>query len=251
MSARPIDPGQGARAAANADRVEKLSLVIQNRVQLRKEEIIKAAERVFARKGLHEATISEIANQAGVSEGTIYEHFSTKDNLLFSIPELFTRNMGEFGKFHLRLIRGAANKLRAYIYLYMWVMQENPDYAIVSLLHLKGNLKFRKTEGFRLVRQWYRLAADIIAEGVESGEFRDDVDPYIIRSILMGAADQVTANWLLSDRKRDLLDAVDPIFDTIMEGVLGKTPPSSAKWSAARRREPLGPIPEMPAAKST
>ena len=49
--------------------------------------IIRAAENVFAEKGYIQATISEIARLANVSEGTIYEYFKNKEDLLLSIPE--------------------------------------------------------------------------------------------------------------------------------------------------------------------
>jgi TetR/AcrR family fatty acid metabolism transcriptional regulator len=45
--------------------------------------ILKAAENIFARKGFHAATVSDIARKAKVSEGTIYEYFSSKEELLF------------------------------------------------------------------------------------------------------------------------------------------------------------------------
>ena len=48
--------------------------------------ILKAAEKIFAQKGFHEATISDIAKKAEVSEATIYDYFSSKEELLFSTP---------------------------------------------------------------------------------------------------------------------------------------------------------------------
>jgi AcrR family transcriptional regulator len=48
---------------------------------------LNAAEHVFAEKGFHEATLSDIAKKAHVSEATIYEYFLSKEELLFSIPK--------------------------------------------------------------------------------------------------------------------------------------------------------------------
>ena len=45
--------------------------------------MLKAAENIFARKGFHAATVSDIARKAKVSEGTIYEYFTSKEELLF------------------------------------------------------------------------------------------------------------------------------------------------------------------------
>lgn len=54
-------------------------------VQARRAQIIDAAARVFAEKGFHRATTREIASAAGVSEGTIYNYFDSKADLLIGI----------------------------------------------------------------------------------------------------------------------------------------------------------------------
>lgn len=59
-------------------------------VQKRSVQILEAAARVFAQKGYHAATTKEIAAEAGVSEGTIYNYFQSKEDLLLSIPRLIS-----------------------------------------------------------------------------------------------------------------------------------------------------------------
>jgi len=59
-------------------------------VQKRSAQILEAAARVFAQKGYHAATTKEIASEAGVSEGTIYNYFQSKEDLLLSIPRLIS-----------------------------------------------------------------------------------------------------------------------------------------------------------------
>lgn len=211
------------------------------KMEVRKEQILKAAERSFAQKGFHESTIAEIAKEAEVSEGTIYEYFSSKEGLLFSIPEAFTRKAREQSRFHLKLIRGAANRLRAIIYLYLHTWQEHPDYAVINLLILKGNMNFRKTEGYRLIREGFQEISRTIQEGVDDGEFRADANIYVIRSVLMGAVDHVTINWLFSDRQRLLVDLVDPIMDLVMDGLVwddSLTGGQRPRWDRWRRTRP-------------
>lgn len=55
-------------------------------VEERKAQILAAATKVFARKGFERATIAEIAREAGVAEGSIYNYFKNKGDLLISIP---------------------------------------------------------------------------------------------------------------------------------------------------------------------
>ena len=224
----------------------------QGKPNVRKEQILKAAERIFAQKGFHESTVAEIAKEARVSEGTIYEYFSTKEGLLFTIPEAFIAKARAQNLFHLQLIRGAANRLRAIVHLYLHTWQENPDYAVINLLILKGNLNFRQTEGYRLIRQGFREITGIIEDGIASGEFRADIDAYVVRSVLMGAVDHATINWLLSEREHKLVDLVDPIMDLVMTGLISPGPATAGaqqRWyhwpSRPTQAAPAGPAPAM------
>ena len=53
--------------------------------EARRKQILDAAVQVFARKGFHRATIREIARTAGIAEGTIYNYFENKNDLLTAI----------------------------------------------------------------------------------------------------------------------------------------------------------------------
>jgi AcrR family transcriptional regulator len=54
-------------------------------IEARRTQILDAAAQVFAEKGFHRATTREIAGVAGISEGTIYNYFNSKESLLFGI----------------------------------------------------------------------------------------------------------------------------------------------------------------------
>src|SRR6187455_2300459 len=53
----------------------------------KRERILLAAERIFARHGFFAARVSEIAREAGVADGTIYLYFKSKDDVLISLFE--------------------------------------------------------------------------------------------------------------------------------------------------------------------
>ncbi len=57
----------------------------QQLIEARRNQILDAAAAVFAEKGFHRATTKEIAQTAGVSEGTIYNYFASKPDLLIGI----------------------------------------------------------------------------------------------------------------------------------------------------------------------
>jgi AcrR family transcriptional regulator len=58
------------------------------RARQRRQAILESAARVFARRGFDKATTREIAREADISEGTIYNYFSSKEHLLQALAEI-------------------------------------------------------------------------------------------------------------------------------------------------------------------
>ncbi len=146
-----------------------------SKIEIRKKNIIDTATKVFSQRGFQEATITEIAKEAKVSEASIYEYFSTKEGLLFSIPAESSQTLFDLMAFHLKLIRGAANKLRAIVFLFMDSYQNSPDFAAVLMLFLKHNKKFLDTKGHHAIKEGIKQITQVIEEGIAANEFRSDL----------------------------------------------------------------------------
>ena len=185
--------------------------------------ILKAAEHTFARKGFHEATISDIAKKAKVSEATIYEYFSSKEELLFSIPAETIHQYQEKNLEILEYIQGAANKLRFLIYRHLKLYASNPDYANVVMLILKGNRNFLNTDAYKIVQRSARNTTQVLEEGIQNGEFRPDIKPYLVRAMIWGTIEHLVTRKSLFGKPQDLLGLADHIVGTIFRGIL--TPP--------------------------
>jgi len=194
-------------------------MTVQRKSTIRKEKILKAAERIFAQKGFQETTISDVAQEAGVSDATIYEYFTSKEELLFSIPGETARRGKEFIELHLKYIRGAANKIRAVVYHYLDFYQKEPDYASVAMLILKQNRKFLETKAYQDVREMSRLIIQVIKEGVASGEFKPQTDPYLVRSMILGTIEHMVIRSVLLGKPENLLEFVDPLTDLLVDGL--------------------------------
>jgi TetR/AcrR family transcriptional regulator, fatty acid metabolism regulator protein len=196
-----------------------MSLAKVRKTGARREQIVKAAEKVFAEKGFHAATISEMAREAGLSEPTLYEYFSSKEEILFNIPAETSRKLGKIIEFHLGMVKGTAEKLRALIYILFWIHQTDPAYAAVSYLILKQSSRFMETDEYQVLRKALRPLIDVIEEGTASGEIKSGFTPYFIRSVILGTIEHLTTRKLLMGTDDNLLDYVDPLVDLIMGGV--------------------------------
>lgn len=182
--------------------------------------VLEAAESIFAQKGFHETTISDIARQAKVSEATIYEYFTSKEELLFAIPAETIHQYQEKNREILPYIEGAVNKLRFLIIRHLGLYADNPDYANVVMLILKGNRKFIDAEAYKIVQSSARHTIQVLKEGVESGEFRSDIDPYLVRSIIWGTVEHLVTRKSLLGKPEDLQPLADEIIRTIFKGIV-------------------------------
>jgi TetR/AcrR family fatty acid metabolism transcriptional regulator len=210
----------------------------QKRAEARKQQILRAAERVFARKGFQEATISDVAREAEVSDATIYEYFASKEELLFSIPGETARKGKEKIESILKLVRGTANKIRVIIYDYLWFYKTHPDYASVAMLILKQNRKFLETNAYEDVRELSRMILKVIREGVEDGDIKANVDPHLLRSVILGTIEHMVIRWVLLGKPENLEDYVDPLTDLIMEGIASRQ--VQGPWNVRIMVEPSG-----------
>jgi len=196
----------------------------KGRVEARKKQILGAAERVFALKGFQEATISDVAREARVSDATIYEYFPSKEELLFSIPGETARRGKEEIESVLKMVRGAANKIRVIIYHYLRFYNSHPEYASVAMLVLKPHRKFMETAAYRDVQELSRLILQVVKEGVEKGEIAPEVDVYLARALILGGIDHVVTRWVLRGKPEYLEALVDPLTDMLMKGIGPRMP---------------------------
>ena len=181
--------------------------------------ILRAAEHILAKKGFQAATISDIAKKAKVSEATIYEYFSSKEELLFSIPAETIKEYQDKNREILPHIQGAANKLRFLIYRHLGLYADKPDYATVVMLMLKGSRNFLKTDAYKIVQSSARNYIQVLEEGVQNGEFRNDIQPYLVRAMIWGTIDHLVTRKSLLGRPDDLLAHAENIFNTLFSGI--------------------------------
>ena len=202
---------------ANPSKIKSNSKVLKN--PLKGAAILRAAQHIFAKKGFQAATVSDIAKKAKVSDATIYEYFSSKEELLFSIPAETIREYHEKNREILPHIQGAANKLRFLIHRHLGLYADNPDYATVVMLTLKGSRNFLKTDAYKIVQSSARNYIQVFEEGIQNGEFRSDIKPYLVRALIWGSIEHLVTRKSLLGKPADLLDLADDIYDTIFTGI--------------------------------
>jgi len=173
---------------------------------IRRESIIQAAIEVFGKKGFQAATISEIAQRADVAEGSIYQYFKNKEDLFFSIPIEETKEFRTQLELHLEGIFGAFNKIRKFVWYFLYFFKVNPAYGRMLMLEMRVSKSFVKTETYDFLKKSVGHVLEIIIEGQEEGVIRKDTDVYILRHLVLGILEHMVTRWLLKGGKYDLLE---------------------------------------------
>jgi TetR/AcrR family fatty acid metabolism transcriptional regulator len=187
--------------------------------KVKRQVIIDAAVEVFSRNGFQNSTISQIAQKANVAEGTIYQYFKNKEDLFFSIPIDKTKEFYSELELHLQGIHGAENKIRKFVWYYLYHLQENPEYARALMLEMRVNRNFARTKTFGPYRPLTHKVLEIIEEGQEEGVMRKDVDIYVMRHLILGMLEHIVTRWLLKGEKGDLLAQYSGAVELLIHGI--------------------------------
>ncbi len=185
--------------------VKNMCALIVDR-EKKKEDIILAALKMFSEKGFLRTTIKDIAEQAGIGKGTVYEYFKDKEEIIQSSFFYFQRFLEVDMEKILLSDKNGALKLSDLIKAILKVLN-NKEGNYLDLMFdfwaegMKGNKKgIMLTEMKRFYDIYRKMIEDIIIEGIKDGSIREDIDPFETASILIGAMDGIMVQWIL-DRK--------------------------------------------------
>jgi AcrR family transcriptional regulator len=186
------------------------------RKQAYRKVILDAAERVFADRGYEGSRIQLIADEAGVSVGTIYGVFGSKSDLFSTV---LTRRLPEL----LEVTRAAAlnaetplQSLRTGTRAYIIFLLEHPDYLQIHLReHAWGLGPTRATrEQFAAWDEGLELYAEVLKVAAESGEVIDEDPERLARCIT--AVHQVQLwDWVengMTEPAEQVADRLDRLF---------------------------------------
>ncbi|WP_028317984.1 TetR/AcrR family transcriptional regulator [Desulfobulbus elongatus] len=157
--------------------------------------IIRAATKVFAKKGFFNARISDIAKEAKVADGTIYLYFNNKFDILLSV---FEQEIGKLIEHVTLLLEKEANsktKLEIFITNHLEEMKKNRYLAEVIHIELRQTTKIIREYRKNTFNEYLKIVAAIIEQGQEDGTFRKDIQPDIVRQVVFGALDEISSNW--------------------------------------------------------
>lgn len=181
-------------------------------------EILRAAARVFSRLGYHRASITDVADELGITAAALYYYVDSKDQLLFEASQIAIAMMDtELAIIQADKKLSGLEKLRRYFHIYarngvedfgrclaLTNFDDAPPYAVAM------------KEGRRMMTDAVR---GMIRLGIKDGSIKPCND-MLIAFALFGAANTL-AKWWSPDGKLSPSAAIDGMFDPFIEGLAG------------------------------
>ena len=203
----------------------------------KRERILQAAERVFAKRGFFAARVSEIAKDAGVADGTIYLYFKNKDDLLISLFEARMHQVNDELRAQVAKEKTPLAQLRAFIRRYLQLVADEPAAAEVLTIELRQSSKFMKEYENPQFADFLRLLGGIIAAGQERGELDAQVPSHVAARMIFGMLDELSLAWVLArqpplsgpapgtrPKKFDIVRAADWAVAVVTSGLKKESP---------------------------
>jgi AcrR family transcriptional regulator len=186
----------------------------------RRQQIVAAALAVFAERGYSSANVSDVAARAGVSQGTIYWYFESKEELFRAAILYAFMDFGEEAIGGLDQYSTATDKVRAMAR----VMEEFADVAQGLFMLFLGYWASsdRREESAQiwidLLKEYKDVVSGVIEEGTASGEFRP-VDAEALTWALLAAYDGLAA-YAMFVPDMDLKAVNRAFVETLLNGLL-------------------------------
>lgn len=185
----------------------------------RRADVLAAAVRVFARKGFAATRIDDVAAEAGISKGSVYLSYDSRDDLLTAAFDSYAARSQALLRRAQESEEPALERLVALVRSVLELVAGEPDLARV-LLDLWGAR--RSGDGMPMdmpsVYRDYRAAiTGLLREGVTEGTVRADAGERHA-TVVVGAVEGCVLQWLLAP-ELPLTELADPIVELCVESL--------------------------------
>ena len=189
--------------------------------ELRRRQIVEAARKVIIKYGSENLTVKKIAKEVGISETGVYRHFKSKRDILFLLVEYIEQILLEdisraTNKGHkpLEILNdGLMNQISAV------EKRRGISFQVIAEIISLGDKKLNSRVSHAIER-YTSCLKDLLAEGVKSGEVRDDINLEAAATALFGIVQGLVNIWALNNYRFDPKERYAALWSIFREAVV-------------------------------
>ena len=188
-----------------------------------KKKIFQCADELFRKYGFEDVTVDDIMEKVGMSKGTFFVHYASRDALLAAYISEFVNQVDSDYESYLEALperTAASDALRAMVERVADNITENVGYERIKIAY---RIQIEKTVDTGILlsrdRQVYRLLSSLIDRGMRLGEFRMDIAAENIADHLVMAMRGATYEWCIRYPDFDLKSRLLEHFQILLSGI--------------------------------
>ncbi|RVO73502.1 TetR/AcrR family transcriptional regulator [Sinorhizobium medicae] len=158
-------------------------------VRLRREQFVRSAIVVFCRNGYHSSTVKEIAQEAGVSAGLIYQYVSDKEDVLFLALQLICYTLKKGLPEAFKSTSDPVSRYCACFEAYCRVIDANRDASILTYRETKSLTREHRGLIKSMELETNEVVASAVRDCISKGYFHEiDVELFVYHTIMTAHA---------------------------------------------------------------
>ncbi len=192
--------------------------------QLRRSDILRAAEHIFALKGYHKATIRDIAKEAQYGTGTVYLHFKNKGALYFGLLEEKLKSLLSVIKDKTGQVKDAKNKLEIFIQEGLVFFEKNQDFFQIFVSEASETYAETRILKSSISLELQEYLVSVLKEAQGQGVVSSSFDTEQISDVFSSILKTITLRWLQKKRRKEesLVGLSDTILKLFLYGAANK-----------------------------
>jgi AcrR family transcriptional regulator len=176
-----------------------------------------AVEEIFSHSDFHKANIRDVARRAGVSFGTIYRHFGSKERLVFAYVDIWLGRLTERIVDHLQGIEDLKEKLRKVLWLQLDYYERHPGLARIIFMTLPMKT-WMADETFRQKRMMDAYLG-VLRKGQAEGVLNSKVRAGILLDFMMGFVQRSFFMWINRGQQGSLSADANVMFEMVWRAI--------------------------------
>ena len=181
-----------------------------------KKKIFRAAIRLFMKKGYSNVTIDDIVQEAKVAKGSFYNHFASKEQLIFGVYDDYDARYR--AAYEIAMALAAGNALREFFASYFGSITKK-DVQILRTMYCSQIYAVNRRDISQPSRPFYGYVRDLVERGKQEGYIRPEIDNEKLLVQLTNYMIGVEYSWSLNDGSYSILDEALGEFDLLFYGL--------------------------------
>lgn len=189
------------------------------RKEKKRERMLEVAAELFSKKNYHEVMMDDVARLTDVAKGTVYNYFTSKEELYFTIMSTKLGHLNSSLKNKIASEISVIDSLHTYtIQLYMFMMKYQNFFLMYQKEYLNAQNEF--CNELRVMNDELKsILSDIIYKGKRENHFRDVEENFAVQLVLgsiFGAVQRGVENKYSGDK---LTEEREKVFDFVLHGL--------------------------------